>query len=1605
MTELTLQSETSPLSDVTLEALLKMAALKSLSPQSAAQDFVRAMLDGAVSEGLKFSPEDFAKLLADIFDRTEARPRGETHVLDIPHSLLPPAYSAFAIATADKPFLVASVTGELAALSIEMHALIHPILNVARTAKGARSHKGEATPESHMIIVTARQSAVSTNRIVAGLTETLADVDAVVSDFDALRGALGQTEQELSRVTSVDTGKACEFLRWLYDGNFVLMGARRFDYREIITDKDGRTEPETVDASSLGLLRDQKLQVLRDASEPTRVTKSGVILSEDDPVVIAKSNLGSRVHRRVRLDYISIKHYADDGAVIGETRFIGLFTAAAYNLPPSQVPMLREKLDNVRARAQITPGSHNAKSLDYVLDTYPRDELFQIREDDLLRISTGIVSVLDRPRTKLFIRRDPFDRFISALVYIPREQYGTALRRRIGNVLKEAYGGRVSAFYPRYSDEPVARVHFIIGLTPYNHPEPEVAALEHDIAQLAQPWEQRLIDLSEANPDRLDPAITARFSGGFGSGYQNQFSIDEAIIDIAQIKRVGRMPGSMRIRAYSRAGDKPNILRAKFYRSETRLEPSSVMPIFDNLGLHVIQETGYEIYIPSEGRVWIHDFEIRLPENAAQIDGANFEDGVLAVLSGQTDNDRFNALIMKLGLSWREVAIIRTLARYRAQSGMDPSEAVQIAALTTHGDISKLIFALFEARFNPDLDLTMDDRVSNAASISTDINSALNGVSSLDYDRVLRRMADLLQNSLRTNFYQRDEHGNPSPYISLKIASRELEDLPSPKPYREIFVWSPRVEGLHLRFGPVARGGLRWSDRRDDYRTEVLGLVKAQQVKNAVIVPVGSKGGFYPKSLPVGGDRSAIMNEGIAAYTIFISGLLDITDNYVGTDVVQPDRVISWDDLDPYLVVAADKGTATFSDIANGIAIDKGFWLADAFASGGSVGYDHKKMGITARGGWEAVKRHFREMGKDIQSEDFTAIGVGDMSGDVFGNGMLLSKHTRLIAAFNHLDIFIDPNPNAALSFAERERMFALPRSTWQDYNQELISKGGGIFSRSEKSIILTPEIKAMTGLSENEVTPNQLLHALLKSQCELLWFGGIGTYVRASLESDLQVGDKANDPIRVTGRDLKAKVIGEGANLGMTQAGRVEFARAGGRLNTDAIDNSAGVDSSDHEVNIKILLGGAIENGSLKSEDRNALLETMTDDVANLVLAHNYDQTGALSRAQLTAVNDHNAYERFMVMLERAGRLDRAVEGLPGTMEMRAREAEQHNLTRPELAVLLAYAKIKLFDDLMDSGLTADPYLQNMVEAYFPPALTKFDKAMDGHRLRGEIIGSRLANLIVDVGGPLFMMRAAEQTNGTVADIASAFIIAYDALDASKMRADIAALDNQVAPAAQYDVLGELARVISRITGWIVRHHEDGPIEPRLAPRINALEDLDKDWLNMLSSYDRKRAQSRISRFTKQGIPQELSERAALLRSRASGFDVVDFASATGWDLKPAAELFYDMGGRFKIDRLRNAALRLTPKDHWDRLALRRITEDFYAVQGQLSLLAARAHKERGGKKNASAKEVIDPWLKEHKASVKAYDSAYTRLSGAGGWTLAKFALAVAQLQELTAG
>jgi len=1508
-----------------------------------------------------------------------------------------PQHILIGVVMDDQAFLVDSIIAAISSFGIEVHGLFHPIIAGYRSADGGWVGKkdGVAISESVVGVVIPRQTKRRREKLLTEIAQSLDDVSVINADFPHMLARLDSLADDLKRkhgeTNTHDVKEAVAFLEWMRDGNFVLLGARTYDYG-VGKKSESYSDPKIEKTLSYGVLRDVDTAVLRQSSEPSVISSNVQAFLKNAPLVsLAKSNLFSRVHRRVRMDYVTVKHFDVSGTITGETRIVGLLTSEAYSRSAWDIPLIRRKIERVLGTADVIQGSHKYNRLKYVLSSYPRDELFQIGETDLARIAPAVAQAFDRPRTRVFLRRDPFDRFVSVLVYTPREHYSTRIRARVGDYLAKTLKGRVSAFYPQYSDAPMARVHFIIGLDPDTNGFPDVADLEREIAVIVRPWEQGVISLAE---DRDSDSNIVTFVTAFPVAYRDRYSAQDTLDDLDVLATL-KKNGDFAVRALNLETKKSPAFQLKLYRRGERIEPSNIIPMLENFALHTLEETGYPIETKS-GTYWVHDVEtfVDLPVSCPAEAAEAFESALHATWSGQNQDDGFNRLILPQAASWRDIAFLRAVAAYRRQSGMDPAKSLQIQALETYPGLTQKLIALFHARFEPDAFDDYASRAERCDALKAEIDQGLNAVSSLQHDQVIRHIANVIATSLRTNFYQRDKADQPKPYISLKIDSGALTALPAPRPYREIYVSSPQVDGVHLRFGPIARGGLRWSDRRDDFRAEVLGLVKAQQVKNSVIVPVGSKGGFFPKQLPQNGTRDEVQTEAISAYTTFISGLLDLTDTYRGEDVIHPDATVGWDDDDPYLVVAADKGTATFSDTANGISQSYNFWLDDAFASGGSAGYDHKVMGITARGAWEAVKRHFREMGKDIQSQPFTVLGIGDMSGDVFGNGMLLSEQIQLRAAFNHMHIFIDPDPDTAKSFKERQRLFDKGRSSWSDYNTKLISKGGGIFERSAKSIILSDEMKEMTGLSKDEVTPDVLIHALLKMPIELLWFGGIGTYVKATTETAADVRDKANDAIRVNATELKAKVIGEGANLGVTQASRIEFARRGGRLNTDAVDNSAGVDSSDHEVNIKILLGGAIEQGSLKAKDRNALLEKMTDTVAELVLQHNYDQTGLLSLLESRADEDHQAYDRFMRELESRDALDRQVEGLPSPEEMEGRADE--GLTRPEISVLVAYAKNESYKDLMATNFAEDSYYQNLLEAYFPPRLSKFETAMAGHRLRKEIIASRVINNMIDICGPLFLPRVTAQTRASIDDVADSFQVACEVLDVAQLREHIAALDNQVDASAQIQLADEIAQVIERVVAWMLRAGDTGEISERIKRRDAVRKIVDAAWLELLSPYDRKRAETRMRRFQKAGIGKELATDVALLRSRASSFDVIALAESTGLEPKRAAELFYRVGARFKIDRIRAALLTQEPESHWDALALRHIQEEMFAAQADFAGQIAKYWL------SEDPRSAIEDWIKAELGGIKPYESTVQTLISERSWSVAKFSIISNLLQGL---
>jgi glutamate dehydrogenase len=1515
----------------------------------------------------------------------------------------------------DMPFLVDSVMGEIGAQGVEVRAMFHPIVQVARDRDGVRGYGGVPLAESLIQIHMPRVAPSKRDAILMGVRETLADVRLSVSDFQAMRSRMTTAIKDLAvantKASSDEIGESISFLKWLVQDHFVFFGVRSYDYPRDETGALANDEPNIRDDLNLGILRDPLRMVLRRLNEPSVLTdKVRTYIEEPSPIIVAKSNLRSRVHRRAVMDYIGVKRYNDAGDVLGEDRFVGLFTAEAYDQVVRDVPLLRGKIERVIAGANLVPGSHNDKRFRNIVENYPRDELFQIEESDLLRIALGVQHLMDRPRAKIFVRRDRFDRFLSILVFVPRDRYNSTVRARIGALLAEAYSGRLSAFYPNFGDAPLARVHYIIGVTPNEHNDPNVDMLEAQIGAITRTWEDGVEALGEGQSPTL-----AKYLTGFPAGYREQYDAREALVDIGELEQVAG--DQVRVRAYRRENDQdPSILRAKIYKGGEATALSAAVPIFESMGLFVESETPYAItrWTDTEyEQVWVQDVRMRTanhqPLDFAVVEGS-FEDAFTAIWAGQAENDGFNKLILKLGISWRDAALVRALARWRGQTGLDPSEAVQQQAVADYPDITRALLDLFKIRFDPDFG-PKKAREAGAKDINATITMLLENVPSLDADRVLRRLVGLVNVMVRTNFYQTTIDGNFKPYMSFKIATREIAEVPAPKPYREIWVWSPQVEGAHLRFGPVARGGLRWSDRRDDFRTEVLGLVKAQQVKNAVIVPVGSKGAFFPKKLPHNASRDETQAAAIEAYKTFLRGLLDLTDN-IGPDgeTIAPKKIVRWDGDDPYLVVAADKGTATFSDIANGISADYGHWLGDAFASGGSVGYDHKKMGITAKGAWEAVKRHFREMGRDTQAEAFTVIGVGDMSGDVFGNGMLLSPKIKLIAAFDHRDIFIDPNPDMAKSFRERARMFALPRSSWADYDKSLISAGGGVFSRSAKAIPLSEELKALTGLEGHEAAPTDIMHALLKSPCDLMWFGGIGTYVKASSETNADAGDKANDLIRVDGQELRCKVIGEGANLGLTQRGRIAAAQAGVRLNTDAIDNSAGVDSSDHEVNIKILLSMLVSSGELPKEDRDALLSSMTDDVALHVLRHNYAQTQAISLQQASAPADLDGHERFIEALEKAGRLDRKVEYLPSSEAFRARRSAGEGLTRPELAVVTAYSKLALFDELIASSAPDDPWFEGLLVSYFPKGCQPFSQAMGKHRLRREIIATVLSNKIVDLGGAIFMDRVRESAGATTGDIARAFAAARAIFGLDEAIAEVSALDLKVSTDVQTELMGEIVALLRRQSFWLARKLGRGDHTSDVASLVETysvgVKALAGSIYDMVVPPQKAYLEGHVERLRGAGVPTALARFVVALTPLMAATDIVDIASQKAMPIEAVGRLYAAIGARVGLDDVRAAANQSQSIDYWDRVATRRLVEDFMSEQASLTARAcdyALAHNLEGHD-NKWVKVVTDRWAAHNEAALGATQAAIAALKASpGGWSFAKLSIANAQIKEFS--
>jgi glutamate dehydrogenase len=1597
-------------------ATLIHEAAASMQPGKAPRAFAELLFDHTNIEDLAtYDAASLAFLTEQAWEHVQQRTAGSADIRVI-NPMMPDGreISVLEVLNDNMPFLVDSTMAELAEQGIEVTLVAHPIIAVERDQQGKllrfygetlkEGVKGERESLIHFHIARLDADA-DRQKLIEGLAKTLNDVRACVTDWRAMRTRVEQAIKTFNSnpppLPIDEVAEANQFLQWLCADNFTFLGLREYRFSP---DTDASEEIST--GEGLGILRDPDVKVLRRGTEMVVMTPEiREFMREPTVLMVVKANVNSRVHRRVRMDYVGIKLYTPEGRLEGELRLVGLFTSGAYTRSARQIPYVRHKVAQVLERAGFDPDSHSGKAVLHILEEYPRDELFQVDAETLYNFVMEILMLYERPRVRALVRADKFDRFVSILVFIPREKYDTNVRMRVGAFLAQVYSGLLAASYASFPEGSLARVHYIIGRYEGEPPIVERATLEAEISAIAATWADKLKAALATSTDGMRARMLAnRYAKAFAGGYTEAFGTSQAIADIATIEKL-TPARPVAISVYHIEGeDDPTRFGLKVFSRGAPLSLSYRVPVIENHGLRVVAERTYQIVpsaTPAPAPAWLHDMTIEANDSKPIIIDTEFnhrlEASIMAVVGDHAESDGYNALTLRTALGWREISAIRAFSRYLHQIRAPFSQDYMWETLRKNSAITASIVALFEGRLDPRLATTGAERSARETAILAEIEEQLKSVASLDEDRILRRFTNLVQATIRTNLWQVGQDGHPRPVISFKFDAHKIEDLPAPRPLYEIFVYSPRVEGIHLRFGKVARGGLRWSDRPQDFRTEILGLAKAQQVKNAVIVPVGAKGGFVPKRLPASSNRDAWMAEGTETYRIFIRSLLELTDNLDGDTIVPPDDTVRHDGDDPYLVVAADKGTATFSDIANAVSAEKGHWLGDAFASGGSQGYDHKKMGITARGAWEAVKRHFRELGTDIQTAPFTAVGVGDMSGDVFGNGMLLSPVTRLVAAFDHRDIFIDPLPDPAISHAERLRMFNLPRSSWQDYNKSLISQGGGVFSRSLKAIPLALEVRALLDLDKPQATPFEVMTAILKARVDLLWFGGIGTYIRASGESDDHVGDRANDPIRIAGTDVRARVIGEGANLGVTQRGRVEAAQKGIKLNTDAIDNSAGVNTSDVEVNLKIALARPERDGRLSQNDRNSLLAAMTDEVGTLVLRNNYLQTLALSLAERKGLAETGFLTRLMQSLERRGLLDRAVEFLPDDVAIAERTRRGQPFTRPELAVLLAYAKLTLYDDLLVTSVPDDPYLSRELSEYFPHEVRdRFPDSVEHHRLRREVISTNLANAVINRGGPACVVRLIDETDADVATIVRAFVAVDESYGLKRLNEAIDALDNKIDGQLQLGLYASVQDLLYSRMVWYLRNVDFSAGLDAVISRFGAsIREIAAGLDNTLPQDMQAVRSKRRQDLSDGGVPVELAGELADLNVLVSAPDIVTVAGHTNRAIGDTAATFFAAEANFRLDRIIAAARSVPANDYFERLAIDRALDQIAAAERRLvaDMLPT----------GQSGQQAAESWIAAHPEATRIRRSVDE--IAASGLTLAKLTVAANLLGDLVKG
>jgi glutamate dehydrogenase len=1592
-------------------------------------------------------PEQVAAVAIEHAKFAANRPQGRALVRVSPgqQAAFDPTRYVVDIVTDDMPFLVDSITMALTSHDLAADLVIHPQLRVRRDVSGSlRQVLGlvdggraahDEIAESWIHLELPGLPADAADGLTAKLQRVLGDVRVAVEDYARMRARAVQLAGELQisahgAEPGTDSGSGPEslaeieaLLRWLADDHFTFLGYRDYDLE---VGPEGMTL-RGVPGTGLGLLRHDKSGTMAFAALPPEVRARA---ADPQRLILTKANSRSTVHRPSYLDYIAVKRLNEAGQVIGEHRFLGLYTHAAFSESITRIPVLRRKLTDVLAASGLAADSHDGKDLTEFLESYPREELFQTPVSDLVVVAAGVLRLRQRPRTRLFLRKDIYGRYMSCLVYLPRDRYTTKVRLRVTNILRQALQGAQVDYSAMVGESPVARLHIVVRaergktLTDVN-----AAALESQLAAAVRSWDDDLAEQAVRTlGEQQGRALLAAFADAIPENYKTDVPAAAAVDDLRRIGRlresgettsfelwesetyVGGVPADSKAGAGGQPG-RPRVWRLTIYRTTTPITLTDGLPRLQHMGVEVVDEHPYEF--AASPRFWIYDFGLRQAGGPAQsVDPVReLTEGALGALwRGDIDDDGFNALVLAAHLTWRQVVVLRAYAKYLRQAGSAFSQAYIERVLRSNPTLTRLLVRLFESRFDP---ARRAGEAERSEAIAEEIRGELDEVASLDQDRILRAYWGLIGATLRTNYF-RGEWGRPdriegvkasparAPYLAVKLDASAVPDLPAPRPAFELFVYSPRFEAVHLRFAHVARGGLRWSERPDDFRTEILGLAKAQEVKNAVIVPSGAKGGFVCTQLPAPGDREAYQGEVLACYRMFISAMLDVTDNLEAGKVVPPADVVRHDGDDPYLVVAADKGTATFSDTANEIACGRGFWLGDAFASGGSEGYDHKKMGITARGAWESVRFHFQTLGVDVDAQDFTVVGIGDMSGDVFGNGMLLSRHIKLVGAFDHRHVFLDPSPDPAVSFAERQRLFALPRSSWADYDAALISAGGGVWPRSAKSVPVSPEARVALGLADgiSALSPDQLISAMLRAPVDLLWNGGIGTYVKATNQSQADVGDRSNDAVRVSASQLRAKVIGEGGNLGLTQQARIEYALAGGKVNTDFIDNSAGVDTSDHEVNIKILLDGVVRDGELAPADRGKLLHEMTDEVGSLVLVHNYQQNRALAASCAQAPQMLHVHARYIRKLAREGRIARQLEVLPTEREIAERRSAGTGLTAPEFSVLLAHTKTAAAQELLDSQLPDDPYLRRVLIDYFPtPLRERYPDRMVGHRLHKEIITTAVVNDMVDRSGTTFAFRLNEETGASTPEIAAAWLVARDVFDMPGFWAQVEALDGKVDTTTQILALLEGRKLTERAARWLL-HFRRPPFD--IQDTIDFFADgvlTVADGLpKLLTGRDLSGFETCRDSFRSRDVPAELADRIAAMVPAYSAFDIVDIARGTGRGVDVTAEVYFDLADRLQITRLRDRITALPRDDRWNTMARNALRDDLYSAH------AALARDVLTVTEPGSPEQRLAAWVRRNASAVRRATQTLTEIWESNAFTVATLSVAVRAVRTLVA-